>query len=119
MRLPRTAQQTIPIRRIYKDGIWEVGGKFSRTWRFTDINYSVADEEDKREILILYCALEKALPTDALTKISDVNKQLNPKEFQQETLMPSKLDGKDSYRGEYNCMMMDKVAEGNNCYMQA
>lgn len=82
VRLPKTAQQSIPIRRIHRDGIWEVDGKFSRCWRFTDINYAVADEEDKKEMLIQYCALEKALPTDAITKISIVNKRLNPLEFQ-------------------------------------
>ncbi|MEG1242881.1 MAG: ATP-binding protein [Oscillospiraceae bacterium] len=112
--IPKSAQQSIPIRRIHKDGIWEVGGKYSRTWRFSDINYAVADEEDKREMLILYCALEKALPTDAITKISIVNKRLNPKEFQKEMYMALKSDGQDNYRGEYNRMMEDKAAEGNN-----
>ena len=81
-RIPKTAQQTIPIRRIHKDGIWEVGNKFSRTWRFSDINFAVADDEDKRSILMLYCALEKALPTDAITQISVSNRRLNPDEFQ-------------------------------------
>ena len=114
VRLPKTAQQSIPIQRIHRDGIWEVGGKYSRTWRFTDINYSVADEEDKRDMLILYCALEKALPTDAITKISIVNKRLNPKEFQKEMLLPAKQDGQNHYRSEYNRMMLDKAAEGNN-----
>ena len=113
VRLPKTAQQSIPIRRIHRDGIWEVDGKFSRCWRFTDINYAVADEEDKKEMLIQYCALEKALPTDAITKISIVNKRLNPLEFQKEMLMPSKQDGRDDYRKEYNRMLLDKAAEGN------
>ena len=99
MRLPKTAQQSIPIRRIYRDGIWEVDGKFSRCWRFTDINYAVSDEEDKKDTLIKYCALEKGLPTDAITKISIVNKHLNPLEFQKEMLMPSKkLVGKFSLK---------------------
>lgn len=114
VRLPKTAQQTIPIRRIYRDGIWEVEGKFSRSWRFTDINYAVADEEDKKDMLLLYCALEKSLPTDAITKISVVNKRLNQLEFQREMLMPAKQDGRDAYRAEYNRMMLSKAAEGNN-----
>ena len=113
MRLPKTTQQSIPIRRIYRDGIWEVDGKFSRCWRFTDINYAVADEADKKEMLIQYCALEKALPTDAITKISIVNKHLNPLEFQKEMLLPSRQDGRDDYRREYNRMLLDKAAEGN------
>lgn len=112
--IPKSAQQSIPIRCIHKDGIWETGGKYSRTWRFTDINYYVADEEDKREMLILYCAFEKALPTDAVTKISIVNKRINQKEFQAEMLMPEKNDALDRYRKEYNGMMLDKAAEGNN-----
>lgn len=114
VRLPKTAQQTIPIRRIYRDGIWEVEGKFSRSWRFTDINYAVADEEDKKDMLLLYCALEKSLPTDAITKISVVNKRLNQLEFQREMLMPAKQDGRDASRAEYNRMMLSKAAEGNN-----
>lgn len=114
VRIPKTVQQSIPIQRIHKDGIWEVDGHYSRTWRFTDVNYAVADDEDKKEILILYCALEKALPTDAITKITVANKGIDLRRFQRETLMPSKLDGQDSKRGEYNCMIMDKTAEGNN-----
>ncbi|NCB25352.1 MAG: TraE family protein [Bacteroidia bacterium] len=113
-RIPKSSQQSIPIRYIFKDGIWNVGGKYSRTWRFTDINYSVADDADKREMLILYCALEKALPTDAITKISIVNKRINQKEFQSEMLMPEKYDTLDPYRKEYNGMMINKAAEGNN-----
>lgn len=114
VRLPKTAQQTIPIRRIYRDGIWEAEGRFSRSWRFTDINYAVADEEDKKDMLLLYCALEKSLPTDAITKISVVNKRLNQMEFQREMLMPARQDGRDSHRAEYNRMMLSKAAEGNN-----
>lgn len=37
--VPRCIQRSIPIKRIYKDGIFEVSGKFSKTWRFFDVNY--------------------------------------------------------------------------------
>lgn len=40
--IPRSVQRSIPIKRIYKDGIFEVSGKFSKTWRFFDVNYKVA-----------------------------------------------------------------------------
>ena len=34
-RIPRSVQQSIPVQKIYRDGIWQVGGgKYSRTWRF-------------------------------------------------------------------------------------
>ena len=61
--IPRSVQQSIPIRRIYGDGIWQVGRKHSRTWRFTDINYAAASEEDRRGIFLSYGAVLNALPT--------------------------------------------------------
>ena len=41
-RIPHSVQQSIPIRRIYTDGIWQVGQKYSKTWRFSDINYAAS-----------------------------------------------------------------------------
>lgn len=40
-KVPRSVQQAIPIRKIWPDGIFQVESKFSRTFRFTDINYSM------------------------------------------------------------------------------
>ena len=37
-RIPRSVQQSIPIQRVFRDGIWQTGrNKDSRTWRFADI----------------------------------------------------------------------------------
>ena len=44
-RIPHSVQQSIPIQRIYADGIWQVGRKHSKTWRFTDINYAASSQE--------------------------------------------------------------------------
>ena len=41
-KVPRSVQQAIPIRKIWPDGIFQVESKYSRTFRFTDINYSIA-----------------------------------------------------------------------------
>lgn len=38
-KIPRSVQQSIPIQRVWQDGIWQVNGRFSQTWRFADINY--------------------------------------------------------------------------------
>ena len=46
--IPRSVQDTIPVKTIYKDGIFEVSkGKYSICYRFTDINYAVASRPDK------------------------------------------------------------------------
>ena len=45
-KVPRKVQAVIPIRRIWPDGIFQVGSKFTKMYRFTDINYLVASRED-------------------------------------------------------------------------
>ena len=46
-KIPKSVQQAIPIETAYTDGVFQVGKKrYSKTYRFTDINYSVASDED-------------------------------------------------------------------------
>ena len=52
--VPRRVQDLIPVQRIWPDGIFQVGpNKDSKTWRFSDINYQVASEEDKENMFLL------------------------------------------------------------------
>ena len=46
--VPKGVQDVIPITAIYDDGIFQIGkDKFSKTYKFSDINYAVASREDK------------------------------------------------------------------------
>lgn len=112
--IPRSVQQSIPIKRIYKDGIFEVSGKFSKTWRFFDVNYKVASPEKQMELFMAYCAFLNALPVNAAAKITLFNRRLNQKEFSRTLLMPFKGDGLDQYRAEYNDTLSEKAADSNN-----
>lgn len=58
--IPRSVQDCIPIRRIWADGIFQVGHQFSKTWSFTDINYSIAGKDDKTAMFLDYCDLLNA-----------------------------------------------------------
>lgn len=112
--IPRSVQQSIPIKRIYKDGIFEVSGKFSKTWRFFDVNYKVASPEKQMELFMSYCAFLNALPVNAAAKITLFNRRLNQKEFSRTLLMPFKGDGLDQFRVEYNDILSEKAADSNN-----
>lgn len=68
-KIPRSVQQSIPIQRVYRDGIWQVNGKYSQTWRFSDINYSLASYEDQRDMFTAYCGV---LITITSTDVLDV-----------------------------------------------
>ena len=46
--IPRNVQDIIPIKTLWEDGIFLVGkNKYSKCYRFSDINYAVASKEDK------------------------------------------------------------------------
>ena len=112
--IPRSVQQSIPIKRIYGDGIWQVGGKHSRTWRFTDVNYAAASEDDQRGIFLSYGGVLNSLPTDAAAKVTIINRRLNPVDFERAILMKEQGDGLDEYRRESNRILTQRAAESNN-----
>ncbi len=112
--IPKSVQQSIPIKRMYADGIWLVGGKHSKTWRFADVNYAAASDEDRRSIFLSYGSALNALPTDAGAKITIINRRLNPVDFARTVLMKERGDGLDEYRREYNAILTGKAAESNN-----
>ena len=103
----------IPIRRIWKDGIFQVGSRFSKTYQFTDINYLVASREDKEQMFLAYSELLNSLDSGATTKITINNRRLNRANFEQSILMPMQGDACDVYRREYNQMLLDKATGAN------
>mgnify|MGYP002732353637 CR=1 FL=1 len=111
-KVPRSVQEAIPIRRIWPDGIFQVGNKFSKTFRFTDINYSVASKDDHMAMFLDYCDLLNSLEVGATTKITINNRRLNQRNFEK-NLLPHLGDELDHYRDEYNKMLMDKAMSGS------
>ena len=111
--VPRKVQDVIPVRRIWKDGIFQVGARFSKTYQFTDINYLVASREDKEQMFLAYSELLNSLDSGATTKITINNRRLNRANFEQSILMPMRGDACDVYRREYNQMLLDKATGAN------
>ena len=111
--VPRKVQDVIPVRRIWKDGIFLTGGKFAKTYKFTDINYLVASREDKESMFLTYSELLNSLDSGATTKITINNRRLNKANFEQSILMPLRGDFRDEYRREYNQMLLDKATGAN------
>ena len=116
--LPQSAQDVIPIRRIWPDGVFQYGTRYSRTIRFSDINYAIASKEDKTSMFLGYSELLNALDAGSTTKITINNKRINRKNFEQEILLPRRCDALDGYRGEYNAMLMGKVTDSSNSMVQ-
>ena len=116
--VPKKVQDIIPIRRIWQDGIFLSGkNKYSKTWRFTDINYAVASRDDKEGMFLQYSEILNSLDSGAVTKITINNRRLNRSDFEKEILIRPRGDGLDQYRKEYNAMLLTK-ATGSSSIVQ-
>lgn len=91
--VPKSVQQVIPIQTVWNDGIFKVGrNKFSRSYRFPDINYAVAGKEDKEIMFLDYSDLLNAFDSGATTKITIHNRRLNRQDFEKSILIPMTED---------------------------
>lgn len=116
--VPKGVQDVIPINAIYDDGIFKVGkDKFSKSFKFTDINYAVASRKDKEAMFLEYSELLNSFDSGATTKITINNRRLNRLDFEETILLPLKGDELDVYRDEYNKMLLEK-ATGANAIVQ-
>ena len=116
--IPRSVQDMIPIRRLWPDGVFQFGSKYSKTLRFSDINYAIASKEDKTAMFLGYSELLNALDTGSTTKITINNKSLNRSNFERDILLPLRGDRLDGERTEYNTMLLGKVTDSSNSVVQ-
>ena len=60
-RVPATVEDTIPIQKIFEDGIFLVGRNlWSKTFEFSDVNYEVASKDAKEDMFLQYSAILNA-----------------------------------------------------------
>ena len=113
-KIPRSVQDAIPIDAMWEDGIFLVGkNKYSKCFKFTDINYAVASREDKEEMFLEYSELLNSFDTGATSKITIINRRLNKLDFQKTMFIKLEDDELDKYRKEYNKMLLDKATASN------
>ena len=108
--VPTTVEEAIPFQDIYEDGICLVGKNlYSKTYRFTDINYATASREDKEGMFLAYSQILNSFDTEADTKITINNRRMNKQKFEKHSLLELKGDMLDRYRAEYNQILTDQV----------
>ena len=113
-RIPRSVQQVIPIQKIWKDGIFQVGrNKFAKTYRFTDINFEVLSEDDKKAMFLNYMSILNFFDCGATAKLSVIIRRLNKEELKEAVFIPMREDSLDKYRKEINEMLMEKTVGAN------
>ena len=112
---PRTAQATIPYQRMWPDGICRVTDQYyTKTLRFQDINYQLAQNDDKTAIFEGWCDFLNYFDNSIHLQFSFLNLTASKEVFEQSILIPDREDGNDEIRHEYADMLQTQQAKGNN-----
>ena len=100
---------------MYKDGICHIEGKkYNKTIMFGDINYQLAQNEDKTQIFENYCDFLNYFDATIDIQLSFINKYGNMQDFERSIYIPENDDDFNSIRVEYVSMLKDQLAKGNN-----
>ena len=112
---PRTAQQSIPFQRMFEDGTCRVRSNYyTRTIQFQDINYQLAQQEDKTAIFEEWCSFLNFFDSSIHFELSFVNVATDAADFERSIRIPFQQDGFDDVRAEYSQMLRQQLAKGNN-----
>lgn len=118
MSVPRSVQDVIKIDAVYSDGIFMTGkDRYSKTLKFTDINYAVSSKEDKESHFLKYSEILNSLENGISSQITIINRKLKHNELKEIALLEKANDNKDKYRKEINDMLT-MLANGANAIVQ-
>ncbi len=113
--VPITAQQTIPYQELFSDGICKLeNGRYSKTIQFYDINYQLAQNEDKTLIFENYCDFLNYFDSSIQFQLSFLNQSIDISEYQKSIEIPEQQDDFNGIRKEYVAMLKNQLSKGNN-----
>ena len=108
---PKSIQQTIEIMKVAENGIFEVAkNRFSKCYRFQDINYTTTNETEQIDIFERYCKFLNSL--DVNFKITINNKNKDMEQVRDYVFLQRRDDGYNGFRRIYNNIMEQKIHEG-------
>ena len=113
--VPRTAQQSIPFQRMFPDGICRVRDNYyTKTIQFQDINYQLAQQEDKTAIFEEWCSFLNFFDCSIHFELSFMNMSTDADSFEKSIRIPYRKDEFNPIRTEYSQMLKTQLAQGNN-----
>ena len=113
--VPRTAQQSIPFQRMFPDGICRVSDRYyTKTIQYQDINYQLAQQEDKTAIFEEWCSFLNFFDSSIRFELSFMDLATDAAAFEQSIRIPYRNDHFNHVRSEYSQMLKAQLAQGNN-----
>ena len=114
-KIPKSAQETIPYREMHRDGICDVDGHyFTKQVEFFDINYQLAQNEDKNIIFENWCDFLNYFDSSIRFQLSFLNQRADMERFRKSIDIPEQEDKFNQIRREYVGMLRGQLSRGNN-----
>ena len=115
-----TAQQTIPYLALYPDGICKVTEKkYSKSIAYDDINYQLAQADDKTAIFENWCDFLNYFDATVSVQLSFINRGTRSGGAEEVVAIPAQNDAFNSIRTEYADMLKHQLAKGNNGFVKS
>ena len=115
-----TAQQTIPYLAMYPDGICKVTEKkYSKSIAYDDINYQLAQADDKTAIFENWCDFLNYFDATVSVQLSFINRGTRSGSAKEVVAIPAQNDAFNSIRTEYADMLKHQLAKGNNGFVKS
>jgi hypothetical protein len=119
-RKAHTAQQTIPYLAMYPDGICKVTEKkYSKSIAYDDINYQLAQADDKTAIFENWCDFLNYFDATVSVQLSFINRGTRSGGAEEVVAIPAQNDAFNSIRTEYADMLKHQLAKGNNGFVKS
>ena len=113
--IPQTAQQSIPFQRMFPDGICRVTDNYyTKTIQYQDINYQLAQQEDKTAIFDEWCSFLNFFDSSIHFELSFMNMGTDAESFEKSVRIPFQKDEFNPVRAEYSQMLKKQLSQGNN-----
>lgn len=112
-KVPRSVKDLIPINSIWNDGVFRCGNVYTKSYRFSDINYMVASREAKESMFLTYSELLNSLDTGATAKLTIFNRRIYRPDYEKVLFMPLRGDERDEYRRECNEVIIGGTQDAN------
>lgn len=118
--IPRSTQKTIPYIADFDDGLFEVApGKFSKTFKLSDMNYRDAKEDEQVSIFVRFGEFLNHFSEEMNVAITIDNRVISAHEQEFRVFYPLKCDSYDKHREEYNKILKRQIAAGKNDIQQS
>ena len=112
---PQTAQDTIPFLQMFKDGTCKVTETFfSRTIEYMDVNYQLAQDDEKETIFGLFKGLLNSFDSSIRFQFSYIDIRGDEEEDKKQINIPLRDDNFNSVRESYMEVIRSQMTTGCN-----